>query len=295
LASDSELLRRIETISLKINGFYERAEDAAKKNAALYAARSLLALARSIESAAPVFGIEPWHPIQDRVPLSAPGEMLLRLKDEKGDPLPPYPAIMAFYDNGLAAEIDTILVLAAVNQFVDSAEQQVSVNVSGKCLRDPDFIKTVLPKIEGLRLHKNRKIIFEIHESDAGEAMSQRVLKLCRKIGIAFAIDDVGLSLSDIFRLSEFESIADFVKLDKKSVGTRPGDKGSLDHVMALIHATLPHATIVAEGVKSAEHAATLLKHHSNIHYVQGLYLPDRRTFAKDWAEARKSIAKTGT
>jgi EAL domain-containing protein (putative c-di-GMP-specific phosphodiesterase class I) len=60
---------------------------------------------------------------------------------------------------------------------------------------------------------------------------------------------------------------------------------------MAFINATLPAATIVAEGVKTAEHAAELRRHHPTIQYVQGLYLPDRATFAGQWAEIKAKSA----
>lgn len=61
---------------------------------------------------------------------------------------------------------------------------------------------------------------------------------------------------------------------------TKPGEKMSLDNLMALIGATLPNAYLVAEGVQSAEHAAELQRHHKNIHYMQGMHLPPREQFS---------------
>lgn len=287
----SDLLRRIEFLSLKNQTLYNRAEDSLQQNAAHYAAQYLDRLGAAVTQQTPVFGIEPWHPVHKDCPLSEPGEMLLRLRDGQGQPLPPYPAIMAFYNNGMTAEIDTVLVLCALQQFMAGDERQVSINVSGRSLRDAEFIRSILPAIERLNLPHERKIIFEIHESAPSEIMSRRVLELCRKLGIAFAIDDVGLSLNDIFRLSEFEQIADFVKLDRKSVRAHPENKNSLDHVLTLIHATLPFATIVAEGVQNADHAATILAHHPDIHYVQGMNLPDRESFAAQWAEKTSGLS----
>ncbi len=288
---DPELLRRIQSLSLKIENFEKNADDLAQQDAARYGAAALKALDRAVSQKSAIFGIEPWHVVHDDAALSGLGEMLLRLRDEKGAALPPYPAVMAFYNNGMAAELDTVLVLCALQQFLAGDEAQVSVNVSGRSLRDAEFIKAVLPRIEAMNLPQNRQIIFEIHESGPSEIMSKRVLDLCRRLKIGFAIDDVGLSMNDIFRLSEFEEIADFVKLDRKSVMAHPENKNSLDHVMTLIAATLPNALIVAEGVKSAEHAGQILSHHPNIHYVQGLYLPPRDVFAREWAEVKAKIA----
>ncbi|MGB4107896.1 MAG: EAL domain-containing protein [Alphaproteobacteria bacterium] len=282
-----ELLRHIESLSLKTDTLEKAAQDDVQKNAAACALGCLRALDAAITQQNPFFGIEPWHKIHKDAPLPQPGEMLLRLKDEGGSPLPPYPAIMAFYNNGMAADIDTLLVLCALQQFQSSDEQQVSINISGRSLRDPGFIKTVLPVIEAMKLSPGHKIIFEIHESAPSEIMSPRVLDLCRRLGIAFAIDDVGLSMNDIFRLSQFEQIADFIKLDRKTVITKPGEKNSLDNIMALLNATLPNAYIVVEGVKSAAHAAELQRHHPGIHYMQGMYLPSREQFAAEWAAVK--------
>jgi EAL domain-containing protein (putative c-di-GMP-specific phosphodiesterase class I) len=287
LSESPELPRHIQSLSLKTDTLSKAAQDEAQQNAAACAAACLESLSAAIDQKKPIFGIEPWHKVHKDAPLPQPGEMLLRLKDASGNALPPYPAIMAFYNNGMAAEIDTILALCAVQQFKDSDEQQISVNVSGRSMRDAGFIKTVLPVIESMKLPKTQKIIFEIHESAPSEIMSPRVLDLCRRIGIAFAIDDVGLSLNDIFRLSQFEQIADFIKLDRKWVMTKPGEKMSLDNLMALIGATLPNAYLVAEGVKSAEHAAELHRHHKNIHYMQGMHLPPREVFAQEWADIK--------
>lgn len=134
--------------------------------------------------------------------MSQPGEMLLRLRDVEGNPLPPYPAIMAFYNNGMAAEIDTILALCAVQQFKDSDEQQISVNVSGRSMRDATLIKTVLPVIEAMKLPKAQKIIFEIHESAPSEIMSPRAGSLpVLRLPLMMS----GVVNRYIFRLSQFE------------------------------------------------------------------------------------------
>ena len=282
-----ELQQYIESLALKTGTLKTNADNPDQENAAACAVACLESLRAAVAGQKQIFGIEPWHKSHKDAPLSQPGEMLLRLKDAEGNPLPPYPAIMAFYNNGMAAEIDTILALCAVQQFKESDEQQISVNVSGRSMRDAAFIKTVLPVIESMKLPKAQKIIFEIHESAPSEIMSPRVLDLCRRIGIAFAIDDVGLSLNDIFRLSQFEQIADFIKLDRKWVMTKPGEKMSLDNLMALIGATLPNAYLVAEGVQSAEHAAELQGHHKNIHYMQGMHLPLREQFATEFSEIK--------
>lgn len=255
---------------------------------------SLQALTRAVESDELVFGIEEWHVIHDDPPLDQPGEMLLRLTDDGGEALAPYPAIITFYQNNLTAEIDTVLCLCALKQFEETDERQVSINISARSLNDADFVKTVLGRIELMKLPDDHKIILEIHESTSGLVMNKKVLSLFRQCGIAFAMDDVGLSMNDVLRLSEFEDIADFIKVDRKSVCAHPEDPTSLDHVLQLVFSSLPDAIIVAEGVKSAEHALIIHEFHPQIRYAQGLYLPDRDTFAKDWAAVKAAgVQKT--
>jgi EAL domain-containing protein (putative c-di-GMP-specific phosphodiesterase class I) len=282
--TDPVLLRRIEDLIHKTMALAEKADDEAAHQSYEYAMKCLLALADAVLQGKDVFGIEPWHPVHEDVPLSAPGEMLLRVRDAQGAALAPYPAIMTFYQNNLTAEIDGVLFLYALSQFARSDERQVSINISARSLRNADFIKTILARRAALLLPPEKKVIIEIHESTPHLKMSAHLLKLLRSAGFAFAIDDVGLSMNDVLRLSDFENIADYIKLDRRSVQASPERPYSLDHVVAFITATLPNTVMVAEGVRSMEQARALHEFHPAIRYVQGLYLPDRSTFAAEWA-----------
>lgn len=275
---DKELLRRIEEL---ITGFQRHVQDAqgsAQEADLVYALRVLAALANMILQQEDVFGIEPWHVISDDAPLSCPGEMLLRVRDYKGAFMAPYPAIMAFYNNGYTAQIDGILFLAALDQFERSNEKQVSINISARSLRDPDFVKSTLERLESLDLSGGRKIIIEIHESTPHLSMSRQVLELYRVLDVDFAIDDVGLNMNDVMRLAEFEGVAGFVKIDRHCVCAGPGDANALDHVMSFVRTLMPDAVAVAEGVKDTVHAHRISRLHKDILYVQGLYLPAERT-----------------
>ena len=298
---DKELLSRIESLLTRYRRFVKDGEGTEQEETLVYGLRGLVNLANMVLRDVRVYGIEPWHVIADDVPLSQPGEMLLRLKNYKGEVMPPYPFIMAFYNNGFTAPLDTILVLAALREFErgldkPDAQKQVSINVSAISLRDPDFVKVVLARLEAMDLFScpDEAIIFEIHESTANLAMSRQVLDLFRQVGCHFAIDDVGLSVHDVMRLSEFEGIADYIKIDRHSV-CAPGDAPhSLAQVMSYIHSMLPGVSIVAEGVQSAEHALQLKDLFPDIGYVQGLYLSgERRAFQVEFQAlqaAQKSV-----
>jgi EAL domain-containing protein (putative c-di-GMP-specific phosphodiesterase class I) len=292
-SADAELLRRVESLLHKLRKLCDTETDPAKKANLDLGLKGISRLASMTLEGKNCFTVEPWHIIHDDVPFDAPGEMLLRLKDAQGQPIPPYPVVMAFYGNGLTAELDTILILSAIGEFMKGEERQVSVNISARSLRNADFVKMIHSRVESLKLEPGRKIIFEIHESTPNLTMSKEVLKIFRTAHIGFAIDDVGLSMNDVMRMAEFETIADVIKLDRQSVNANPESPNSLDHVISFISALFPNAVLVAEGVKSAAHAMQLRQFHPDIKYVQGLYLPDRETFAREFAEQPEILPAT--
>jgi EAL domain-containing protein (putative c-di-GMP-specific phosphodiesterase class I) len=277
---DKELLARIESLLKNFQRFVKDGEGTPEEESLVYGLRGLVNLANMILRNRICFAMEPWHAIGEKPKLTEASEMLLRLKDYKGDPMPPYPFIMAFYNNGFTPQLDTILVLAALRRFdMDERFKQVSINISAKSLRNPDFVKVVLGRLEEMELlyKDDRKIIFEIHESSVELAMSKKVLELFRAVGVGFAIDDVGLSMQDVMRLSEFEGIADYIKVDRHAVLGKPEDPNNLANVMNYIRTMLPDTVIIAEGVQSADHAVEIIKEFPDIQYAQGLYLPESR------------------
>ena len=283
MLNDPDLLSQIESLHDKIAHMAAKTSKPDQKERAQYAADYMAALAATASARAPVFGIEPWHPLDSGI-TDAPGEMLLRVKDVNGKALSPYPAVMIFYHNGFTTELDTILCLCALAQYRMGADKKVSINISGRSLQDPHFVKHVLTKMETLDLGGDRGIIFEIHESNAVVKLNPKTLALFKKFGVEFAMDDVGLSMNDVFRLSSFENIADYIKLDRASVSAHPEDPRSLKHILSLARSLLPHAAMVAEGIRSAEHACDIRAIHPDIKYVQGMHLPGRDTFRTQWA-----------
>ena len=277
------VMRRIETLKEKLQPLETQATAPVEKEQITYGARYLDRMAEMLSKGNLIFGVEPWHPLRDDLPLKKAGEFLLRVKDSSGAPLPPYPAVMAFYQNGFTDELDTILTLCALEQFRKTSERQISINISCKSLKNPDFLKAALSKIETLKLEPDEKIIFEIHESAAVVKISDKTAMLFRNFGVQFAIDDVGLSMTDVFRLSAFENIASYIKLDRKVVNSVAEESNSLVHILSLVRSTLPDAHVVAEGIQNVQHARVVHAMHPNVVYAQGLYLPPPDVFAKEW------------
>lgn len=283
---DYDLLMRLEGLVLTAGRLAKNAEGSVDTINAAHALSMAVRLGEAVLDRVPVFGFEPWHSMDADADIHPPGEFLLRLKDEKGEAIPPYPGIMSFYQSGLTAELDTVLVLCALKQFRSQGEKEISINISGHSLKDHNFIKTTLRAIEHLKLAADERVIFEIHESTANAMLNPKLLRLFRSFGAGFAIDDVGLSMKDVMRLAAFENIADYIKIDRQSVCAHPQDPQSLDQVMSFVRSLLPGAAVVAEGIKTHGHAIDVKLRHPDIAFAQGLYLPDRDTFKRDFAAA---------
>jgi len=253
-----------------------------------YTLRCLGRLADMVLGGRPVFDAETWHVVADEANLDAPAELLLRIKNRNGEVLSPYLAVMTLYENGMAPMLDKVLFLAAFREFRAKGHKQLSINVSTESLRDPDFVRTILPRIDEMKLCGDEKIIIEIHESSNHLSINPLILKMFRKSGVLFAIDDVGLSIQDVFRLSEFEGIADYVKIDRHCVSADDNSSVSLKKVLSFVRSTLPEAQIVAEGVRDIAHVCEVQEHHPEIQYVQGVYLPRRHEFKAQMERIRK-------
>lgn len=245
----------------------------------------LEALTHMVEHGENIFGIETWHPLED--PTQSPAEMLLRLKNKQGQPLPPYPFVMLCYSQGLTAELDAILLLKGLQEFQtalrDQGTKQISLNVSARSLKDPDFMKLALDVLE----KDGRDVVFEIHET-SDTISNPDTLKLLRKKGVRFALDDVILNLGDMERLTQFEGLTSFMKLDHKLL-TDSYYKPLLGPTMSFIASSTEDNRIVAEGVKTVDDARLLHMQYPSIKFVQGRDLPDQKTFAKDWKAKPKS------
>lgn len=288
----SELLRRVEQFVTQLESM--TAQEGPKMPA--YIQECAESLYSMVEGNIPVFGYEHWHGL-DRGTIGGPAELLLRLKDPKGEALSPYEFVMACYSGGLTAELDAILVLSALDQYSehlrDHGEKKVSVNMSARFLemRNQGLIETILRALESLKLNTKtgESIIFEIHESAGDINVDPMILELFRKNGVQFAMDDVAMDGQDIYRFSGFSGFTDFVKIDHEFLKKSEEDPTFFAGMIDFIRGQAPGSTIVAEGVQNTEHARRLFEEFKHIGYVQGRYLPDRQTFSREWSAMKTS------
>lgn len=238
------------------------------------------ALMRMVENDEILFDLEPWHALENARRRSS--EMLLRLRTKEGNPLSPYEFVTACYQNGLTAELDSILLAKGVHEFhlhwAGEGCERASINVSSLSLRNQDFIKTAMHILDGY----GENIILEIHES-SDSITNPGILRMFRKLGVQFALDDVMLNFGDVMRLNDFEGLTSFMKLDHKLL-TDEKYRPLLAPTIAFILTSVKDTRIIAEGVSSVDAAKQLYEDFPEIKFVQGRDLPDQMTFSKSWS-----------
>ena len=145
----------------------------------------------------------------------------------------------------------------------------MSVNLSGRQLLKPGFSSWLAAALERHPEVEAHQLELEILESAAIADMetAARVMRECRSLGVRFALDDFGTGYSS---LAYFRTLpVDIIKIDQSFVRdmlTDPDDQGIVESVIYLAHAF--HRPVIAEGVETMQHAATLLR--LGCHLVQG-------------------------
>ncbi|MGK5683365.1 putative bifunctional diguanylate cyclase/phosphodiesterase [Actinoplanes sp. URMC 104] len=225
---------------------------------------------------------------------------LIRLADERvtgvealvrwqppGEPLvPPDQFIGAAEDSGLIVPIGTWVLRESCRVVADWHRRHgtvVSVNVSPRQLREPDFGATVVDALRSSALPPDA-LILEITEGvlvDSGPVTEQAIshLSMLRSHGVRVAVDDFGTGYSSLAYLRDLP--IDHIKIDR-SFMPAPGacDPAAVALVKAVIDlaAGLGLGTI-AEGVETAEQVALLrelgCERAQGFHYARPLPAPE--------------------
>jgi diguanylate cyclase (GGDEF)-like protein/PAS domain S-box-containing protein len=163
-------------------------------------------------------------------------------------------------------------------------EFRLSVNVSPRQFRDPDFVDDVISAIRASGARADRLTI-EITEtlliSNVDEIQS--IMRMLADIGVAFSIDDFGTGYSNLRYLQQLPIHE--VKIDRGFVNRLPDDAASVAIVEAII--ALAHRlglSVVAEGVETPSHVQFMSSR--GCQKMQG-YFFNRPTPSEDWLKAR--------
>ena len=200
-------------------------------------------------------------------------ELLLRLRDESGQVIPPGSFLPAAERYGLMPLIDRWVVRRA---FEIIAERRLSprriagyaINLSGVTLGDGDFVDFVAGLFAKHEIPAN-SVCFEITETSAitnlGEA--RKFIERMRAMGCSFSLDDFGTGMSSIAYLKHLP--VDFIKIDGsfvKEILNSKVDRAMVEMITKT--AKIMQKQVVAEFVETPEILEELRS--IGVDYVQG-------------------------
>ncbi len=201
-------------------------------------------------------------------------EMLVRMRGETGEIVPPMAFIPAAERYNLMPALDRWVIdaaLAACSRWERDGVDSCAINLSGASLGDPELVEFIR---ERFRVHgvAPRRVCFEITETAAIAKLvdSLPLLNELKKMGCRLSLDDFGSGMSSFAYLKGLP--VDYLKIDGSFVKDLVTDP--LDFIMVQsIHniATAMGIHTVAEFVESEEIFLKLKE--IGVHYAQGYWL----------------------
>jgi diguanylate cyclase (GGDEF)-like protein/PAS domain S-box-containing protein len=202
-------------------------------------------------------------------------ELLLRMRDEHGDLIPPAAFLYTAERLGMIQEIDRWVTRRAIaliaERRANGGELTLEVNLSGLSIGDPEMLALIGSELERTNVPA-RSVIFEITETAAVTNMP-RAAQFARdltELGCRFALDDFGAGYGAFYYLKHLPF--DYLKIDGEFV------KGCLTNETdrLLIKAAVDIATgmgkqTIAEYVGDEPTARLLTR--LGVHYGQGFHL----------------------
>lgn len=180
-------------------------------------------------------------------------EALLRWQHERRGLLLPAEFINLGEDSGLIEQVDWLLYEQVVQQIARGGEGYISVNVSPRHFRSPDFADRLLAMFDGTGADPSR-LRLEITEvallDDAPRTL--RILRTLRQHGVLAQLDDFGTGFSALSYLHRFP--ISVLKIDRSFIAGI-GSEGRPES-LALVRAILALANTlgidaIAEGVET--------------------------------------------
>jgi EAL domain-containing protein (putative c-di-GMP-specific phosphodiesterase class I)/integral membrane sensor domain MASE1 len=185
-------------------------------------------------------------------------EILCRLKNHRGEIIPPSDFMPAAMQGGLMQLLDQVVIDKTLAWFASHPEALArlaycAINLSGPTMGNPELATWIRAAFERHRVPANR-FTFEVTESQAiaQPLQAARTLKDLRGLGCRVAIDDFGTGHATYDYLKRFE--VDIIKIDGAFI--RELDVQPLDRVIvrSMVEvATLLGMSTVAEFVDSPE------------------------------------------
>jgi diguanylate cyclase (GGDEF)-like protein len=186
-------------------------------------------------------------------------ELLMRWQHPVRGFVPPVQFIPLAESTGLIIELGHWALEQGCRMLVTLAQAghdiPLSINISPRQLREPDFEEQVLRRLRDTGAPADR-LIFEITEGQLVEDAERMLTRLhaLTALGIRFSIDDFGTGYSSLSYLNRLPLYQ--LKIDKSFVQGLPDDdraRGIVQTVLAMAHHFSLH--VVAEGVETQAQA----------------------------------------
>jgi len=184
-------------------------------------------------------------------------ELLIRLSDEKGNPISPAEFIGAAEYYSMMPRLDR-WVIKNVFEHISGIPEQVplpvfAINLSGQSLNDPQFLSFVQKEIKASGVHP-QMLCFEITEQVAVEDLSSinKFIATLKALGCKFSLDDFGTGVSSYSYLRSLD--VDYLKIDGSFVKHIASDEVARTMVQSInqVGHTM-NLNIIAEYVENDE------------------------------------------
>jgi EAL domain-containing protein (putative c-di-GMP-specific phosphodiesterase class I) len=219
---------------------------------------------------------------QPIVPIGATGErwphyeLLLRLRDERGEIVAPTVFIPAAERYNLMPSIDRWVISQTLETLAYRAESgaapyTLAINLSGTTLNDARFLDYLLDELTAAAVPPGA-LCFEITETAAIANLGQVVsfMRALKARGCRFSLDDFGTGLSSLTYLKNLP--VDYVKIDGqfvRNVTRDPADEAVVEAIARMARAFNIEA--IAERVESREVMRRLGE--LGVAYAQGFFV----------------------
>ena len=203
-------------------------------------------------------------------------EILLRMRDEKGELVGPNQFIPAAERYNLMPTLDRWVVHKALSELADRNDQgearyTLAINLSGTSLSEDRFLDFVIDELKTQNL-PDGAICFEITETAAISNLSRVVhfMQALKKLGCKFSLDDFGSGLSSFTYLKNLP--VDYLKIDGQFIRNVVDD--TVDESMVKAISDVGHAMGIETIAERVETKQVLDKLGSlGIEFAQGYYI----------------------
>ena len=202
------------------------------------------------------------------------GELLLRMKGERGKLIAPGAFLPAAERFGLIHAIDRWVVARAIQLIADSMGPipRVGINLSGESVvGDPELLRMIERELERSSVDPG-KLIFEVTETAAIANMPEATefARGLTDLGCSLALDDFGTGFGSFYYLKHLP--VSYVKLDGEFIQNLPRSEVDEHMVKAIVGVSQALGIkTVAESVADAETIGLLQKHQ--VDYAQGYFV----------------------